>query len=443
MACNERCPFCNVPVEDYERPTPPEAELLRELDAFVASGEQTLTLSGGEPTLYRKRLANVIARARKGGVRFVELQTNAVLLDAGYARELVDAGLTSAFVSLLSDDPALHDRLAGLEGAFQRCLSGIDALLDVGVSVTLNPVIARVTERRVAGYVDFVAERLPRVKVISLSAVQPHGRARKDPELMPDYAALTEEVPEALRRAAAHGILVLNPYCGLPACVGWAADPERSVEAIEAAAARSSGARHRARGLDNTGNKRHGPPCRECALRPRCGGAWHEYWDHRGGSGLRAPLVRIPPFGQVASAGQHVVAARDGLRPQHFAELARASRPTVWALTSRLAPGDAERLGRSGCTDLALWADAFDADTLRELHAIARDNAECPSELRLRVAVGLPRLGSFTRAHALISELARAGVDEVHLLVKPDERHRRFAEAVERELGIQVLLPKV
>ena len=93
MACNERCPFCNVPVEDYERPTPPEAELLRELDAFVASGEQTLTLSGGEPTLYRKRLANVIARARKGGVRFVELQTNAVLLDAGYARELVDAGL--------------------------------------------------------------------------------------------------------------------------------------------------------------------------------------------------------------------------------------------------------------------------------------------------------------------------------------------------------------
>ena len=91
----------------------------------------------------------------------------------------------------------------------------------------------------------------------------------------------------------------------------------------------------------------------------------------------------------------------------------------------------------------SMSADAFDADTLRELHAIARDNAECPSELRLRVAVGLPRLGSFTRAHALISELARAGVDEVHLLVKPDERHRRFAEAVERELGIQVLLPKV
>lgn len=345
MACNERCPFCNVPVEDYERPTPPEAELLRELDAFVASGEQTLTLSGGEPTLYRKRLANVIARARKGGVRFVELQTNAVLLDAGYARELVDAGLTSAFVSLLSDDPALHDRLAGLEGAFQRCLSGIDALLDVGVSVTLNPVIARVTERRVAGYVDFVAERLPRVKVISLSAVQPHGRARKDPELMPDYAALTEEVPEALRRAAAHGILVLNPYCGLPACVGWAADPERSVEAIEAAAARSSGARHRARGLDNTGNKRHGPPCRECALRPRCGGAWHEYWDHRGGSGLRAPLVRIPPFGQVASAGQHVVAAEMAsgrstlpssrvLRAQRCGRSRRAWRrgtPSVWA----------------------------------------------------------------------------------------------------------------
>ena len=113
MACNERCPFCNVPVEDYPEPTPTDAELDAQLEAFLASGEQTLTLSGGEPTLRRGPLLDVIARARARGVPFAELQTNAILIDDRYARELVEAGLTSAFVSLLSDDAALHDELKG------------------------------------------------------------------------------------------------------------------------------------------------------------------------------------------------------------------------------------------------------------------------------------------------------------------------------------------
>lgn len=54
MAGNERCPFCNLPAEDYPVRTPPPAEIAAELDAFVASGERTLTLSGGDPTLLRR-----------------------------------------------------------------------------------------------------------------------------------------------------------------------------------------------------------------------------------------------------------------------------------------------------------------------------------------------------------------------------------------------------
>ncbi|MBK6810203.1 MAG: radical SAM protein [Sandaracinaceae bacterium] len=102
MACNERCVFCNVPVEDFRPVTPSLAALAAELDAFIASGEQTLTISGGEPTLLRERLLDVVARARAAGVPFVELQTNAVLLDDDYAQALARAGVTSAFVSFLS-----------------------------------------------------------------------------------------------------------------------------------------------------------------------------------------------------------------------------------------------------------------------------------------------------------------------------------------------------
>ena len=45
-------------------------------------------ISGGEPTLLRERLVALVKRARARGIPFVELQTNAVLLDEGYASEL-------------------------------------------------------------------------------------------------------------------------------------------------------------------------------------------------------------------------------------------------------------------------------------------------------------------------------------------------------------------
>jgi MoaA/NifB/PqqE/SkfB family radical SAM enzyme len=431
-----------VPVEDYPRPTPPESELLREVDAFIASGERTLTLSGGEPTLYRDRLLTVLSRARQAGVPYAELQTNAVLLDADYAQALARAGLTSAFVSLLSHQAALHDELAGLAGAFGRCLAGIDALLDAGVLVTLNPVIAASTHALVADYVDFVAERLPRVKTISLSAVQPHGRARKAHDLMPDYAVLAREVPRARARARAHGMTLVNPYCGLPLCIGWSDGSERSIEAVEARAARQSGQRHAARGLENRGNKRHGPPCYACALRPICGGAWHAYWDQRGGSGIVAPLARVAPFGLTASQtpGQSVVASESGVDERCLAQLRAATAPTIWLVVRQLKEGDAVRLAEAGCTDLALVteASALDAQTLRELSHLDRQRRALEPQLAVRVVAGLTQLGSFQRGYRALEQLAAAGVERTVLLLRETAALERFAAAAAGALDMPV-----
>lgn len=444
MACNEKCPFCNVPVEDYPHPTPPEEEVMRELEEFIASGERTLTISGGEPTLYKKRLLPIVRRAREAGVPFVELQTNAVLIDDEYAKGLAEAGLTSAFVSLLSHRALLHDELAGLENAFEPCLRGIDALAHVGVSVTLNPVLTFATQHLVSDYVDFVAERLPSVKVISLSAVQPHGRAKNALDLLPDYAVLAHEVPRARERADAHGITMVNPYCGLPLCIGWNDASDRAVEAIEALEARRSGARHRARGLENSGNKRHGAACRSCALRTRCGGAWHAYWDHRAGSGIHAPVPRVEPFfpGAASAGGQQVIAALTGLDDSHLERARTSDAPTVWAVSDRLRRGEAEALRSAGVTDFALLSDApalvHDRETLNELAALASANATEEPQGTLRVSVGLKKLGSFAVAYQVLGLLAEARVDAVRLLVRGDERLDKFISAARAELGIDV-----
>ena len=363
MACNERCPFCNVPMEDFGgRPTP-EPEVEGSLDAFAEGGERTVTISGGEPTLLRSRLLATVRSARGRGLPFVELQTNAILVDADYARALAEAGLTSAFVSLLSQDPAHHDALAGLDGAWSRTLSGIDHLLDAGVRVALNVVVARRTQALLAGYVDFVADRLPRVGSISVSTVQPHGRAATAVELLPDYAVLGPEVERARARAALHGIELLNPYCGLPACVGWQDGLAHCVEAVESRLGRSG-----PQGLEQAGSKSHGGPCRRCALRARCGGAWHAYWTHRQGSGLVAPLRVAPPW-EPGGEGQQVVAAPGGVGGETWAQVAAAEAPAVWLHTDRLEPAQVAGLRQRGVTHLALEGRA--TDVLRTLGALA------------------------------------------------------------------------
>ncbi len=430
MACNERCPFCNVPVEDYPRPTPPEAEVDAELDAFVQSGEQTLTISGGEPTLLRARLLRVIAKARGRGVPFVELQTNAVLIDPPYAQALAQAGLTSAFVSLLSDDPTLHDRLAGLDGAWPRCLAGIDALTAVGVRVTLNPVVAADTQDRLPRYLRFVSERLPGVRSVSLSAVQPHGRAANDPGLLPDYSVLGPGVREARRLSAELGIALLNPYCGLPLCVGWEDDLSHSVEAIEA----QSGGWRETPGIENQGDKRQGPPCVECALRARCGGAWHAYWEHRGGAGLVAPQRLRGPWVSPMGPGERRVALDERAAPA-----ADGGAYFRWHTLTDLDRAGVERLLRAPIdgVGLDLSGQPLSAATLGGARRLLSARALRPPQRQTALWLAL-RPASRLEASRAVAIAAAMGVDALSLRVSEPGAWAPLAAALSATSGLPV-----
>ncbi len=446
MACNERCPFCNVPMEDYARPTPSPDQTRAELQAFLDAGAETLTVSGGEPTLLRKRLLQTIRDARAGGIRWVELQTNAVLIDEGYADALAQAGLTSAFVSLLSHVPEHHDALAGLEGAFPRCVAGIRALIAHGIRVTLNPVTARQTQAILPDYVDFVAEQLPGVTFLSLSAVQPHGRAREGlVALLPDYDVLADSIREARRRAAAHGIDVVNPYCGLPLCVGWADDLSRSVEAFESV----RGGWRDTPGIENHGDKAHGPPCAACAVRTRCGGAWHAYWRVRDGRGLAAPVTVRRPW--TAGADDAAIQAIVRGRPtaEVLAGLDGSDAPTRWLHTDAIVPEDVPGLVDSAVTDVAVEVGTVDPTALaplwRAASVLAADGRRRDPQHRIRVWVGL-RPSAATRPDAVARTVGRAAASGVHAIriLHPDPLWRRLAEALVRArpgLDVSVEIP--
>jgi len=413
MACNEKCPFCNVPQEDYAEPTPDLDDVLAEVQTFIDRGDRTLTISGGEPTLLKKRLLKLVTVAAEGGIDFIEIQTNAVLIDSEYGDALRTAGVTSAFVSLLSHLPEHHDHLAGLEGAFDRCLIGIDALLDAGIRVALNPVTARSTQDLLPDYVDFVASRLPRVKSISVSAVQPHGRASQNLDILPDYTHLSKSVPDAQRRAEQHGIALLNPYCGLPLCVGWSERLDTSVEAIEALAP------HNPQGVDNQGNKRHGAPCVPCGLRSRCGGAWHAVWDHRDGSGIVPPWVIQLPWRPQNGQNQEIIDLRGDKAMDSLQTLEPPSKPVRWLWIDHLERQQIGSFRLAGATHIGLDLQSLPTrSAVSAIRRLVRSNALVSPQRRIqvhiRMASDLSNL-SAQKATDLILLLEAIGVTSLDL----------------------------
>lgn len=154
--CNLKCEHCMIEgTMDWLRP--------QSMDVFQKVLEQNastnkwkgLILTGSEVTL-RKDLPELARRARRHGFRHVRIQTHGMrLADAGYCRELVEAGVDEYFVSVTAADAATHDAITRVAGSFDRMIKGLENL-DVfeEVSILTNTVVTRRSYEQLPAVVD-------------------------------------------------------------------------------------------------------------------------------------------------------------------------------------------------------------------------------------------------------------------------------------------------
>jgi len=287
--CNAACDFCSCigVMPDY---AVEHARIEAELDAAKARGVSSVTFTGGEPTL-RRDLHEVVALATARGFGDVSLQTNAVRLHAvERVAALREAGLTSAFVSLHSHLPEVHDELLKLEGAFDKAVAGITHLLDAGILVRINHVIQQSNLGQVEAFARFVAEAFEGRAQVTFSVVSPIGWALEHLEVLPDVAQVAQALRPALEACEARDMIFDIPgLCGLPMCVlgdrlHWFSefrDPQ-------------------APPLLETRQKFAG--CESCAVNAQCSGYWKVYVERFGA----APFQPVAP--EAADQGRAALA---------------------------------------------------------------------------------------------------------------------------------------
>ncbi|MBN2026749.1 MAG: radical SAM protein, partial [Actinobacteria bacterium] len=104
---------------------------LKVLEELAAAGCLFISFTGGEPLL-RDDLPRLL-EAAAGMDYAVTLQTNAVLIDASFARMLGNMTKLRVDVSIYGDNPATHDRFTGMEGSFAASLRAVEMLRENGV----------------------------------------------------------------------------------------------------------------------------------------------------------------------------------------------------------------------------------------------------------------------------------------------------------------------
>lgn len=282
--CDARCLFCSQGDFDKSRNASFGA-IARNIYAARKAGYVRLGLTGGEP-LIRPDIIKVIALGRSVGFNYIRIQTNGIkLADAAFCRKLAEAGLTLCKFSFVSDRAGEHDGLVGVPGAFKKALAGLASLRGLKIRVSANILVNRLNYARLPEIVSFFLERgiTGFVIIYPVYTGAMAGNAGKLGISLPECGRYFLETVRTMEAAGLPGeILFLNtPPCfikgrkslaiGLEAFNTVVTDPDGSRTDLDAGADAS---------------KIKGPPCRNCTLAKKCGGADTRYINLFGWKGF-------------------------------------------------------------------------------------------------------------------------------------------------------------
>ena len=210
--CNLACAYCGsscLPTDTAKELTIPEwLEQIRQVAADFEPRRVMVAVTGGEPLL-REGVFSIFAELRRLGFPY-GMVSNARLLDAAAAREMVRCGIGSISLSM-DAPPDLNDRLRGrgstlavAEAIRHLRAAGYKGKLEIITTVT-RPVIPVLPQVR-----RMVAEA--RVPLWRLGIVMPIGRAAERPDLVPGPAEV-RRLLEFVRDARADGLLPKPEFC--------------------------------------------------------------------------------------------------------------------------------------------------------------------------------------------------------------------------------------
>jgi len=184
QACDLACVHCRASAQPERHPMELSTEEGKQLIDQIADLEvPVFVLTGGDP-IKRPDLFELIAHARKVGVRVSLTPSATPLLTREVVFRLKEAGLARLAVSMDGASAATHDSFRGLSGSFARTLDAVRWANEAGLPVQINTTFSR----RNIGEIDSIVALMQTLKLTlwSVFFLVPTGRGKLNDLLSAD-----------------------------------------------------------------------------------------------------------------------------------------------------------------------------------------------------------------------------------------------------------------
>lgn len=197
-SCNSNCLMCSQPPKEVDN-----SELTKHhlrLIALIDDAPKAIGITGGEPTLLKDGLIEIIASLKE---RLPQTHLHMLTNGRLYAYEDLVRSLASVghgdFVSaipLYSDVASHHDYIVQAKGAFDQTIQGLYNAAKYGLRIELRIVLHKQTIPRLNNLVSYIYRNLPFVSHVALMGLENMGYVKKNWELLwidpVDYASELE-----------------------------------------------------------------------------------------------------------------------------------------------------------------------------------------------------------------------------------------------------------
>lgn len=176
QACDLACVHCRASAQPDRHPMELSTSEGKHLIDQVANLKvPVFVLTGGDP-IKRPDLFELIAHARKVGVRVSLTPSATPLLTREIVVRLKEAGLARLAVSMDGASASTHDTFRGLRGSFAKTLDVVRWANEVGLPVQINTTFSR----RNIGEIDAIVELIEslRITLWSVFFLVPTGRGK-------------------------------------------------------------------------------------------------------------------------------------------------------------------------------------------------------------------------------------------------------------------------
>ncbi len=293
LDCNNSCIFC---YDNYHKKGSGVSKDVQEISekALCIANEKNIrkiAISGGEPLLY-KHLRDLVQRLKKNGI-FVCIMTNGRLLkDSDLVHDLLESGVDHFHIPVHSDLETIHDAVTGMRGSFQDTIAGLENIRRERRSLPLGLTIVHVVHtrnfQRIPEFTRFISTYEPDHVLLSNCIVETES-PEEQRELIVKFEDMMPLVAEAHTwcHTAGMPLFVENiPPCAMRGnesiCMDFFKFNRVNVGGFKAADRHAKDPFTMFEQSIKSRQRTHASVCRDCAIRPYCGGFYISYAQAHG-----------------------------------------------------------------------------------------------------------------------------------------------------------------